>query len=532
MRPPVPGSSAAEGAGPVPLLTARHRWAPSLGRNIASTYGARGATVLVSFLLFPAVARDVGLTMFGLWLFVNSLAMFFGQDFGLSTALVRYVADAHTRGDRSLMSGYASSILAFLLGAGGLGSVAFAVAIAVFWPHLDVPPGQARTVIAIIAMVIVSSFLISFPLHTFRLVVAAVQRYDVFNLLTVLQAACRLVAVLAVLQAGLGIVAVVMAESLVGVAGALAGVVICRRVVPGIEITRRHMKTSTVRDMAPFAGRIFVMQTAALVILQTDNLVIGTVLSAASVTLYSAAFRIYQVCRELTNSFTAPLIPDASRRAVTAGGELGSLLVTGTKYANAVMVLVSVPLLLFSGEVLVAWAGDRFASAASVLQVLLVGLLINNNHLVAVSLLSGVGNVREYARYHATWAVLNLFLSILLAGRFGLVGVALGTTLPLIALEPLYVRAAVRAFGVPLRSFLGGAVCRVAAPAVLAGTPLAMVVLWTRVQGFAGVLAWSSVWAVLFIGAFVRLGLTADERARLRHRLALRRDATPRASQE
>ena len=494
---------------------------PFLGRNIASTYIARGAALLAGFMLFPIVAGEVGLTMLGLWLFINSLTVFFALDFGMSATLVRYVADAHARGDRPLMSLYASSIFGFLTLVGLAGSIVFAAAMALLLPTLDVPPGETGTVVVMIAAVMVSSFVVSVPLSVFRVVIAGVQRYDITNLLTVFQAASRVAAVVGALRMGSGIVGVVLAEAVVAVAASIAGVVACRRVVPGVTISVRQMQFSTVRAMAPFAGRIFVIQVSALVILQTDNLVIGAVLSAASVTLYNSAFRIYQVCRELTNSFTAPLLPYASRSVVFPKADLRELLLAGTKYANALMVLVCVPLLFFSEEVLVAWAGDRFASAAVVLQILLAGLLINNNHLVAVSLLAGVGAVKQYARYHVAWAAANLCLSIVLAGPLGLVGVALGTTLPLIVLEPLYIRVATRTFVVPVRTFLTSAVGRVAAPAALAGAPLAIAFRPGAGGGLRDGLLWSGAWGTLFLAAFGRIGLTSSERAQIRHRVHL-----------
>ena len=89
------------------------------------------------------------------------------------------------------------------------------------------------------------------------------------------------------------------------------------------------------------------------------------------------------------------------------------------------------------------WVGDEFSDAIPVLYVLVIG------HTVAVSQNVGIGMMYALKKHH--WyaitstieAILNLTLSIILVLHYGIIGVALGTVIPMLIIraivQPIYV---------------------------------------------------------------------------------------------
>jgi O-antigen/teichoic acid export membrane protein len=236
----------------------------------------------------------------------------------------------------------------------------------------------------------------------------------------------------------------------------------------------------------------------------------------AAVTLYAGAFRIYQVARDVTQSLMHAVVPDASRAGALGDRErLRALLVRGTKCGNAAILLLAVPAMAFAEPVLVHWLGPRFDEAAVVVWLLLASLLLNNNHMVAVGLLTGLGRIGALVRYHVVWAVANLAIALALTPVLGLEGVALGTLLPLLVLEPLYVRTALRELDLPAGPFLRDAVLRPYAAVLPAAALLLAIVATGHPWQPLAVLAASAAFALAYAASFWLVGMDRGEHERV-----------------
>jgi O-antigen/teichoic acid export membrane protein len=250
--------------------------------------------------------------------------------------------------------------------------------------------------------------------------------------------------------------------------------------------------------------------------LQADSLIIALFLPVAAVTLYGAAYRIYQVTREVTNALTLALVPAATARHVhDQHARLQELFLKATRYSNVLVLLFAVPGLLFAGIVLEAWGGPGFRAGTEVMQILLFSQLFNNNHLVAISILTGRGDVKVYARYHAVWAVSNIILSVILIQSLGIRGVALGTAIPIILLEPLYISNVLKQLRLGTSDFVRDILLPSFGPAVVVGLPLWLTARSLDIHTLLGALVASAVWAVLFGAVFYRVGIEPGDRLRV-----------------
>ena len=487
-----------------------------LSRNVLSTYVARAVSILSSLALFPFIAHNVGLADYGILLLFGSIAFFFALDFGLSMAAVRYTAESHARGDIERLNRVVSSTVAFFAVVGLAMTVLFVAGMLIALPKLNVPADQRDIATAVLIIIAVGTLALGLPLGVFSSVLGGLHRFDIANLIVLVQVAVRVGLTVGFVLGGLGVVFVAVAQAASVVLGGLLALFFARRIVPELHLSRAFVSPPLLREMAPFSAQVFVLGLAAIVILQADNLIISIFLPVASVTLYTAAFRIYQVCREVGGSLLTPLVSAASRaEAVGDRQRLGELFQTGTKYANAAMLALVGPAIIFAEPLLAAWAGEQFTEVALTAQILLIGLLFNNQHLIAVPLMMGIGRLRQYVRYHVAWATANIVLSVILVQRHGLVGMALGTAIPVALLEPLYLRTAMREFGVSARDFVVTAIVRTFVPALLAAVPATLFMLVWEVSGIIDLALGAAIYGVVFVAAFLVIGLQRTERRQL-----------------
>jgi O-antigen/teichoic acid export membrane protein len=253
----------------------------------------------------------------------------------------------------------------------------------------------------------------------------------------------------------------------------------------------------------------------SLVIDQTDRVVIAAFLPVAMVTYYAAAWKVYMLAYALTTTLVhavSPLAADLYGRNDHEG--IRRLFLRSTKY-TALLAWPLVFTLAFSGGFLLRiWMGARFVSALTVVQVLIVGFAVTAYNHAGYSVLIGMRRVGPtVSRYFLPQALLNLALSIWLVQRLGNVGVALGTTLPALALEYVFLSFVLRALRISWREFLDGAVWPVAVPAVLSYLPLALA--YTLADTASPVLPAVAVGCSLLYGIVLWRSFNSQERGEL-----------------
>jgi O-antigen/teichoic acid export membrane protein len=489
-----------------------------LARNVATTYVARLAIVCSGLFLFPFVTHHVGLTHYGIWLLVNGVTVFFlTADFGMGTSVVRYVAEAHAVDDLPRLNAVVASTLAFYAGLAVLAAGLFAGCFTVFWPAFNIPAADRGLAAQMVAIVALGQLLVGVPLGVFRQTLVGLQRMDLVNAIMLGQTVVRVGAVTAAVLAGGGILGVVVVEVAAFLLVGATSAVLCHRQEPGLRVRPRGVSLALLRSMAPYSAQVFVIGIAALAILQTDDAIISLFLPVAAVAIYGGAWRIYQVCRDVAEAVMGAVVPHATRAAAEGRRDvLRDIHVRWTKYSNGVLLAIAVPAIVFAEPVLVIWLGERFAEAGVVAQILVASMLVNNVHIVGTGLLTGLGRISAYARYQVAWAVGNLIVSVALVQWLGLPGVALGAAIPLLVLEPLFVRAALRELGLPARRCVAGALARPYAAAAIALPAVLAPALVLRPAALAPILGLSLVWLAAFASCFALVALDGRERGVLR----------------
>ena len=481
-------------------------------KGIASAYAGRLSAVLATFVLVPLLIARLGLEEFGLYATVAAMGILLSQDFGLAGATTRFVANAHSKSEFHRLRPIVTSSVVFFC---SLGAFA-AVAVAAFAVYVAGGRGDV-TYIALIAAANAFGALFG---AVDRSVLIGAGRIIAVNVVFVAQNASRVLLAILVLAHWpnpVAALAVDLAATLLGV----IGWGFYRRAVihaPSSGATRWQTEW---KPMFRFSADLAAMTLAGTLVLQGGTIVSSLKLPLASVAVYAAANRAFLLVREATNSLTIAILPEAAKNH--AIGDVYAnrrLWVIGTQYANLFLLMVLVPILAFASPLLRYWLGIDDPDLGWVAQILIASMIINNNHVIAVPILMGLGKVRVYAALHAVWSASALVLAWVFAAPFGPVGVAAGMTVPLLLLEPLYLWYAAKCLDQPVMSFVKDAVMR---PYVVMLGPVALFSGYLALVGRAT----QGAWVVLGGGCIVWLVGVALALALLRRRVLVSEEPRP-----
>ena len=509
---------------PAPVTPERpHRAPASAARAIATTYGARAATLVAYVALLPVVLQAVGPDAYGLYALTVALGAIFQQDLGIGDATTRFIAHAHPAGDAERMRRIAAASAGFYLVAALVMGAAVAISLTLTIGAAAVPPSLHDTAWVLVVLGSANVFLL-LALSPARQVLAGVGRIDDVNVALIVQAIVRVVLTLAVCALGWGIVAVAVADlTATLVLGGLA-LWLRRRRAPALTVRVADFRWSTFRELFAMSAQLMVIGLSAVVVTQIGGVLTAVLLPLAFTALFTAGQRMYLVVKEVTSSLSTALLPMAAMQERTGGADAHrTLYLTGTRYANTLMTIVLVPAVLFVPVVMASWIGADGAPAALVAQILILSLFANNNHLLAMPILIAQGRVRPYAILHAVWAVTGTALAFVLGSALGLPGIALGIVLPIVLLEPVYVAVVLRRVGARARDFVVQCLLRPLLPALPFAAALSAAAALLR-PDLAGAALLSLAWALALGGAY----LMTDAPARRALGRLTRRGATER----
>ena len=432
-------------------------------KAIASAYAGRLSAVLATFILVPVLVARLGLEEFGLYAPVAAMGILLSQDFGLAGATTRFVANAHGKSELYRLKTIITSSTIFFCALGALA----AVAVATFASYV----ARGRDDVNSIAIIAAANAFGALFGAVDRSVLIGAGRIVAVNVVFVFQNTSRVLLAIFVLAHWSNAVAA-LAVDLMATMLAVVGWGLYRRAVVRSPSSGATKWQTEWKAMFKFSLDLAAMTLAGTLVLQGGTIVSSLKLPLTSVAVYAAANRAFLLVREATNSLSIALLPEAAKNhAIGDAPANRRMWVVGTQYANLFLLVVLIPILAFASPLLHYWLGINDPILGWVAQILVASMIINNNHIIAVPILIGLGKVRVYAALHATWAASALSLGWLLAGPFGPVGVAAGMSVPLLLLEPFYLWYAAKCLEQPVMPFVKDALMR---PYVVMLAPVAL----------------------------------------------------------
>jgi O-antigen/teichoic acid export membrane protein len=352
-------------------------------------------------------------------------------DAGVRGAVTRYVAKFHVQEHHEDASRTVASALV-IFGFAGLLAVLISLALAFgaidrFKVPVEYLPAT-RVVVCLAGVTVAASFMGG----VFGGILVALQRFDLNNLIQVAGSGLRAVAVILLLSAGKGIVALASIQfvftCLIGLASAWATL----RLYPQLRIRLSTADAAHFRLILSFSAYSFLLHVFAYLILYTDSLVIAAFLPVSLVTFFSIPVTLITYSKGLISGITSPMTPLASR--LEAQGNLDSLrevTLRSTRLATALILPICLTFILRGKTFIGLWMGPQYAELSwHVLWVLTLSVLFSTGPAVPWAVSFGIGKHKPLVPIYLCESFVNLGLSIYLVRKIGIVGVAWGTTLP------------------------------------------------------------------------------------------------------
>jgi O-antigen/teichoic acid export membrane protein len=402
------------------------------------------ASALIAFFMTPFIIHSLGDRMYGSWLLVASFLGYYGLlDFGLTSAVNRYLAGAIGEKDEEKCNLVFNTAL-FLFSSLGFIVLLLTCILAFFARYFLTTPEDILLFRKLILIMGLSSA-INFPLRAFSGVLTSQLRYEIMSLLQLMTLVIRTTSIAFALLSGYKILAMAWITLLAWMPEALLMIYFAKRNMPFLSILRGKLwNIGTAKMLFSYSAFTFVAQLGDILRFNVDAMVITAFIGLAAVTHYSIASTLGMYFINLMMAVTGVFQPVFSRQH--GANDLEAIRTTFFYTSRISLFVASFPgfcLIGFGKPFILRWMGPAFLDAYPCLVVLVLGLLFGLSQSPSVGLLYGISKHRFFAIFNTVEGILNLALSLLLVRSYGILGVALGTFIPMtimkLLIQPIYV---------------------------------------------------------------------------------------------
>lgn len=402
------------------------REAPSrIAHNTVLNLLGLGIPLFVAFLVMPIALHALGPGRFGLlglaWAATEYLGIF---DLGMGRATVRYVAEAHSIGNRGIGRIASASVL-MQSAAGVAGAVVFALLVPVVVSRvLSVPPGNRPEAIAMFRVVALNLPVVLL-LSTLRAVLEGVQRFDLSNSIKVATSAAAVIIPAVAARAGVGLPMIMFFLFFSRLAGCIGLEYAIRRAIPGFRWERPEA-WRRLKSMLFFGGWVSVSSVVSPILVYLDRFSLAALAGLAAVGYYTAPYEGVSRLLLIPISLAGTLFP-----ALTAQEARGNHARAGEMTGDAVrhLMLAMAPpvafLIALSPLLLRWWLGEAAAqSTSTALRILAAGVFLNALAHPPYVYLYAIGRPDLPAKFHLGELCIHVPVTWFLVGAFGVTGAA------------------------------------------------------------------------------------------------------------
>lgn len=398
-------------------------------RNALSNLGRGMAAAVVALILPPILIRHMAPAEYGVWVIVLQISAYTGYlDFGLQTAIGRYIAFADARQDHTLRRSSFSTALAALFVAALLALAAMALAVFLAPRLFPAVPPDLMTRMRWATILLGGSMALGLPASACNGVFIGHERYDVPAILV---GGSRITGAVSV------VLAVLLGGSLITMATTMAVVnlftyalqfTLQRRHYPTLRFSRADINLAVAKELFGYCAGLSIMSFSMLLVTGFDLLLVGR-FDFAAIAPYSISSTLITFLSGLIYAVANVILPRVTAMHARGDAEaIGKMTLQSSRVAAVALLFVGSLGIVFARLILKLWIGERFVAVGA--PILITLFVANILRLIAAPysvILVAAGKQQVIKFSPLAEGIGNFTASVILAMKWGALGVAAGT---------------------------------------------------------------------------------------------------------
>lgn len=387
------------------------------------SYATIGINILIGLLYTPWMLYSIGRDNFGLYTLAMSVISFFIFDFGLSSAVTRFIAKYLAEGRQDKADNCLGIVYKIYFVIDAILLIVLAL-IYFFIPKIyeSLTPVEIEKFKVVYVIAAIFS-VISFPFIPVNGVLSANEKFIQLKLCDLINKILIVVLMSACLLAGYGLYALVLVNTVAGVC-MIAIKLYCVRRYTNTRINWGYTDNTERKEILQFSGWITVISVCQRLIFNIAPSILGIMSGAGSIAILGIAITIEGYTYTFANALNGMFLPKVSRMVVSHGHDILPLMIRVGRLQVMIIFAIIIIFSCIGHEFIYLWVGKEYSISYWCALLLILPSLIHLPQEVGSSAIVATNNVKSQAYAFILMSVCNIAIGFWLASIWGAVGMS------------------------------------------------------------------------------------------------------------
>lgn len=387
-------------------------------------------TMLVGLVYTPIMLRLLGQNEFGLYSLIGAMMAYLSVlDMGLSNTVVRYVAKNRIEGNKeneAELSGlflFIYSIIGFLTVM--IGSVLYFNLENMFGNTLDIEQLYKTKIMVIL---LTFNFAFTFPLSIFASLMQAYEKFIFLRIINILRVALNPLLALPFLFMGFSSVSLVIITTALNLFCLLSNVFYCFKYLD-IHFKRGKFEKEFLYEVAGYSFFIFLNVIMDKIYWGSGQFILGMVSGTAQVAVYAIVMQFTNMYMQFSTAISGVILPRVTMMVAKGvnRNELTELMIKVGRLQYIIIGYIVIMFFLLGKDFIFLWAGENYLPSYPMILLLMLVMTIPLIQNTGIAILQAMNLNKFRMTAYTIFAVINIFMSFILAKKYGGLGCAVSS---------------------------------------------------------------------------------------------------------
>lgn len=412
----------------------RQHVSQKIAKNSISNTARFIFVTLVIVIITPYTLHKLGSMQFGVWALTGVLYTYAQlSDFGISQALIKFVAELDAKKEIQRINEMISTALALYLLLGAFGVLLFLLLREILVIRLFHIPMEFRDEARFVFTGAILVSIMNLIFSVFESILKGLQRMELTSTVTAVTQILSALGVFIMLESGYGLKGLILKNAVIAILLGVASLYLARRVFPSLRLTPALFRMQRAKEILRFGANIQAVNMVVLLLDPFNKILLSNFLSLNFVTYYEVASRIISQVISFFQALADSIYPAVAEIQATRDEKAVSQLhLRSIRYLTLFSLPVFTLVVMLAHPFIRVWLGAGYETSASTLQILAIAWFVSMLVTPAYLIARGIGSPHLSMYSSLATGMLSVFLSVLLITTIGYYGAVLGNALSII----------------------------------------------------------------------------------------------------
>ena len=379
--------------------------------------------IITSLLYTPWMINSIGKEDFGLYTLAMSVISLFVFDFGLSSAVTRYLSKYLANGEQEKANLFMGLVYKLYL---IVDIVLFFILLSVYFfiPNIyqELTPEEIHKFKIVYAIAAIFSVL-SFPFIPVNGVLVAYEKFIQSKLCDIIHKLIIVGAMSVCLLMGMGLYALVTVNAVAGLITVVMKLV-CIKSYTCQQTNLKYWNTNDVKEIASFSGWVTIKSISQRCIMNISPSILGILSGSSEIAILGIAITVEGYVYTFSSAISGMFLPTVSRK-IANNIDILPLMIKVGRIQLMVVGLIITGFLIFGSSFISLWVGDSFTRSYYCAVLMILPSIIHLPQEIAHQTVYVKNKVKLESIVFVTMAIINIFCAFCLAPTLGAVGIGL-----------------------------------------------------------------------------------------------------------